>query len=629
VTAPEPTADTVETPWERVHPLTPYVRGWVFLVVMIFGAGRQLLDRAVQGEGVGVELRWIAIITGAVAVVVVLIFWWQWRFTRYRITPTQVQVRRGIVFRSERNARLDRVQSVDIARPLVARILGLSELRFEVADAGQSALKLEYLRAGDAEVLRREILARAAGVQRAAGRGPLAASAGPRDPRQAPDGGGAGTGPTAGFAAGPAAGTAVPADRPAPGTAWDRAPGDGAPGEGTPHDVGALGDAAAPGGAPTSGDGAAQGEHAASGTQGQTAPGATAPEALRADTGRQRLPERGREWAERMAADFSGTDPYGTMAGGTEDETPLVAVPTGRLIGSVILRVIPWLLAGVLGIIALIIWAPPGVFLSAAVPWLAGLLPFVWRGINAGYGFRAATSPDGLRVRHGLTETQHRTVPPGRVQAISVHAPLLWRPFGWVYVQANVAGYGGREDRQDGANSRSVLLPVGTLEDAAQVLTALLPDPGVADPWELVQHGMLAKDAGRFTTTPRRAWWLSPLAWRRQGFLATTTALVLRTGRLGRRLVFVPHARTQGLLASQGWLARLGGVADVAVATTAGPVGTGIPHVAAEVAGELVASQVARAAQAARVEDTNHWGARWDGGAGPEAGDARRHGGDA
>ena len=50
-----------------------------------------------------------------------------------------------IFFKKQRQIRLESVQSVDISRPLVARILGLSELRLEAADGAEEALHIKYL----------------------------------------------------------------------------------------------------------------------------------------------------------------------------------------------------------------------------------------------------------------------------------------------------------------------------------------------------------------------------------------------------------------------------------------------------------------------------------------------------
>src|SRR5699024_2338930 len=70
-------------------------------------------------------------------------------------------VNSGMVFRSQKQARIDRVQGIEVAQPLVARLLGLAELHFDVADGSQSMLRLSFLRKADAQRLRALILGRA------------------------------------------------------------------------------------------------------------------------------------------------------------------------------------------------------------------------------------------------------------------------------------------------------------------------------------------------------------------------------------------------------------------------------------------------------------------------------------
>src|SRR5690606_6213726 len=55
-------------------------------------------------------------------------------------------------------------QAVDIVRPLAGRLLGLSELRMEVAGGGEAEAPLAYLSVDDAVRLRAELLARSAGI---------------------------------------------------------------------------------------------------------------------------------------------------------------------------------------------------------------------------------------------------------------------------------------------------------------------------------------------------------------------------------------------------------------------------------------------------------------------------------
>ena len=82
-----------------------------------------------------------------------------WWFTRYSLDDLAIHRRSGFLFKKNRTIRLESVQSVDISRPLVTRLLGLSELRFEVADGSSEALHIKYVSARKAEVLRRTAMA--------------------------------------------------------------------------------------------------------------------------------------------------------------------------------------------------------------------------------------------------------------------------------------------------------------------------------------------------------------------------------------------------------------------------------------------------------------------------------------
>ena len=70
----------------------------------------------------------------------------------------ELEARSGIFFRRSRQLRISRLQSVDILRPPVARLLGYSSLKVEVAGSGDSRVILSYLSVGKAQELRSEIL---------------------------------------------------------------------------------------------------------------------------------------------------------------------------------------------------------------------------------------------------------------------------------------------------------------------------------------------------------------------------------------------------------------------------------------------------------------------------------------
>lgn len=497
-------------PWHRVHPISPLVRGWIAVVAIAFVYGQNTLSSFMDPVPASPEENVIPqgsllvpiLIGSGILLAILLGFFGTWWFTKYQITERHVNVNSGMIFRQQRQARIDRVQSIDIAQPLVARIFGLAELRFDVADSGSAAMNLAYIKLSEAQELRNTILARAAGLKAAAEPRPLLAQ--PENPLVDPQ-------------------------------------------SVTPQLDPALLDA----------------KH--SGIQAST-PGHT-PLA-----------------SERVVA----------------------VVPLSRLIGSLLLR--PVAIFGILAIIAVGIatamvedFRP--FFLLPALLAVGGLM---WKHINTGYNFKAATSADGLRLSYGLLDTRHQTVPPGRVQAIEIRGPLFWRRAGWYRVAVNVAGIGGAG--ADDSAERSVLLPVGTYEDVLAVLSVVLPDPGVQQAREFFTEAMdgSSQEHGFITSSPRVRL-LSPLAYGRQGYAVTQTAIVARNGVWHRTTVIVPHERTQGIRLLQGPLARRFNVAEVRLATTSGPVSPVVKQLDLPDAQALFLAQADRAALARKKYDTNHW----------------------
>ncbi|GAA5154656.1 hypothetical protein GCM10025768_26130 [Microbacterium pseudoresistens] len=196
--SPAETDSLADGEWHRLHPLTPLLKGGLVLIVVagiVFNSFRDRLifwfvsiftPRDVHPEEFsgGDPVDWVLannlalvalLIVLGVLLVLIVIFWLVWRFHEFRITGDDVEVRKGIVFRSHRRAPLDRVQGVNLTRPFLARLIGLAKL--EVVGAGTDAnVALEYLSTGKAESVRAEILrlasgARAAREARAAGRG--------------------------------------------------------------------------------------------------------------------------------------------------------------------------------------------------------------------------------------------------------------------------------------------------------------------------------------------------------------------------------------------------------------------------------------------------------------------------
>ena len=378
--------------WQRLHPLTPLLRGGRFLLILTAIVGQQGFRQADE-----VPAGVIGLTVLAATAVAVFIGYLIWRTTRYRLTATELQVDSGLLTKRSRRVPLARLQSVDVVRPVIARILGLAELRLEVVGGGSTEAPLAYLSEDDAQRLRQSMLALAAGR----------------------------------------------------------------------------------------------------------------------------------------------TEPEEQVA----DEV-LVVVPTKALVGSTLLG--PPVVTAALLLPALVVLA--AIEPSAAIPATFGLLP-AYAGVVAvsarrvlsEYGFTVAESADGLRLRHGLLDTRTQTIPPGRVQAIRILEPLLWRPWGWVRVEVDVAGYSTqRSGEQQGATS--ALLPVAPRALAEALIGRVLGG------------GLPAAVA----PVPERARWRAPLSRPRLRAGLDDRHLVTTSGVLTTTTEVVPLAKVQSLRLTAGpWQQRL------------------------------------------------------------------------
>jgi putative membrane protein len=159
-------ADPTPAHFRRLHPLTPILRGWAWLVAAVAINGPQALG----GPDLNWNARdqgWFLAILPVIPIVGFLVGLATWWSTRYGIDGDALRIDSGIFQRRSRRVRLDRLQAVDVVRPLAGRLLGVSELRLEVAGGSSTEAPLAYLSADDALALRAELLARAAGIDAA------------------------------------------------------------------------------------------------------------------------------------------------------------------------------------------------------------------------------------------------------------------------------------------------------------------------------------------------------------------------------------------------------------------------------------------------------------------------------
>jgi putative membrane protein len=410
--------ESVEVPgsqWARLHPLSPVLRSWRVLGIIAAIAAQDGLRR---GGFSGLQLL---LTVGVVVPLSAIGGYVSWRRRRWRVEDGDLRLDYGIFTRKSRRVPLARLQAIDVVRPLLARALGLAELRLEVVGHSSNEATLAYLTEAHALEVRAHLLDLA--------------------------------------------------HRP---------------------------------------------------------------------TGRVVTPHPSAEPTETVSPALSHTAP----AWGPDAEALLTAVPAGRFVASLILSAVGGVaILFLAAVLAAVLVAP-----AAAGAIAAGLLPIgaaIYRRFTVEFGFTVSLSPQGVRIRHGLLDTRQQTVPRGRVQALRIVEPLLWRRFGWLRVEVDVAGY--RSGGAGGAQERSedgVLLPVGVRSEVEGVIHSVLP----------------GLDLSQLPTRrpPARARWREPLSYHNLGAALDSGFSVTTYGRIRRVTDIVPNDKLQSVRLVQGpWQRRL------------------------------------------------------------------------
>jgi putative membrane protein len=404
---------STEVEFRRLHPLTPVAKGWTIVGFVAIAVFAEVVGGG-NGDGGDPGIGWLlaaALVAVPIAAVYGLASWW---FTRYAIVGDDLRVETGLIFRRSRVVDLERLQSVDIVQQLVPRILGLAELRLEVAGGSSTEAPLAYLSVQDAHALRVELLARR-------------------------------------------------------------------------------------------------------------------------DGGREAEPAAAAAPTERV----------------------LVRVPVADLAISALLSG-AWLATVVVAGLAVldVLLSRRGSLLGLLFPAFLGAVRGI-RNFLGDYDFTVSESADGLRIRKGLLDTRLQTLPEGRIQAVKIYRPIMWRPLGWVRVSVAVAGYGASRDNQQVAVT-STLLPVGPTAVAMDLIRRAVPG--------------LAFDEPALLPAPRRARWINPLGYTGLGAALNGEAVTAREGLWGRELSAIPVSKPQSVRLTQGPLQRRLRLATVHIDTTPGPV---------------------------------------------------------
>jgi putative membrane protein len=391
---------TEQLHWQRLHPLSPIVRGGrgtIGIVILMIPA---LLNGSLSTG---------SLIPLAVVAVVVVLGFISWFVTRWTIDDDDLRIETGVLRRRSTRFPLSQVQAIDIARPGLARLLGVAELRLRVGGSSGGAARLSYVPEREVEDLRTQLMTLAHG-------------------------------------------RATPAPEPT-------------------------------------------------------------------------------------------------------DEQVLTTVPTGKLILSILISDVGFYAEAVLAAVIITALFSPDVAAAiisgGGLVWLVGVVALTWRRFNQEYRLTVSQAHDGLRLSGGLIALTSETIRPGRVQAVRMVEPLLWRPFGWCRLQVDLAGR-QRTEGEGQAQRRQlrVVLPVGNRALVEELLDRIITDRPTSQ-----------------APPPPRVRFKSPLRYRMLGWGGTDTCVVTTTGRLRRTTCWVPLEKVQSFRRVQGPIQRRMQLASIHVDT--------------------------------------------------------------
>lgn len=586
--APQPPVSQVpqEQKWWRADIRTFIMNLW-FIILLAFGFFQSIilnilttppnewgarLTQAFDENSSYLSATYSQLIGFAVLVLILVAGSIDWWFTRYSLDDLAIHRRSGFLFKKNRTIRLESVQSVDISRPLVARLLGLSELRFEVADGSSEALHIKYVSARKAEVLRRTAMASINLLRSEAAGRPVDVLPGSMQ---------------------------ISAER--------------MPDADQLHQP-----FEASYGAPV------QDSTQQDGTQ-QVVPQQPAPDQFvpYQDGTQQSVPQqpaasrRGARMPMPVAADPS--------------QPPIFRISNVRLIASIMLEHLVWLvpavalMVGAAVIAAIMDGESPFLIFMALLPGtfvpLLGYLGTLWARFDGAANFKITPSGQGgVTLRYGFTGTHTQNVMVERIQALAVEQSILWRAFGWYRIKMTIAGIGIEQNDNQKLVTRNVALPVGNRQETLMALRLLLPALDEAQAQVLLDtaNGSLKSQKPQvpaMIVTPSSARWMDLLTWKRNGVTtvgytagsvqATTRIdsdaarssvgehtrgdlLLIRGGYFIRTLSIVPVSRVLSVSRGQGPLQRAFGCASVHFGTVPGPVRTLMMHLPPRVCEDLV-----------------------------------------
>lgn len=575
--APQPPASQMpqEQKWWRADIRTFIMNLW-FIILLVFGFFQSIilnilttppnewgarLTQAFDENSSYFSATYSQLIGFGVLLLILVAGSIDWWFTRYSLDDLAIHRRSGFLFKKNRTIRLESVQSVDISRPLVTRLLGLSELRFEVADGSSEALHIKYVSARKAEVLRRTAMASINLLRSEATRRPVDVL---------PDS------------------VQISVER-MPDADQLHQPFEvsyGAPQQDSMQQV-----------APQQGAQPAPAQSAAQ------QPGAS-PHGAR---GRMLLP--------------TPADPSQPPIFRISNVRLIASIMLEHLVWLVPAVA---LMAGAAVFAAMMVGESPLLIFMAMLPGtfapMVGYVVALWTRFDGAANFKITLGgQSGVTLRYGFTGTHTQNVMVERIQALAVEQSILWRAFGWYRIKMTIAGIGIEKNENQKLVTRNIALPVGNKQETLIVLRLLLPALDEVQAQVLLDtaDGSLKSQKPQvpaMIVTPSSARWMDLLTWKRNGVTtvgytagsvrATTRIdsdaarssvsehtrgdlLLIRGGYFIRTLSIVPVSRVLSMSWVQGPLQRAFGSASVHFGTVPGPVRTLMMHLPPRVCEDL------------------------------------------
>lgn len=584
--APQPPVSQVpqEQKWWRADIRTFIMNLW-FIILLAFGFFQSIilnilttppnewgarLTQAFDENSSYLSATYSQLIGFAVLVLILVggsIDWW---FTRYSLDDLAIHRRSGFLFKKNRTIRLESVQSVDISRPLVARLLGLSELRFEVADGSSEALHIKYVSARKAEVLRCTAMASINLLRSEAAGRPVDVLPGSMQ---------------------------ISAERMPDADQLHQ-----------PFEASYEASYGAP---------VQDGTQPANQQMAPQQSGYSQPAPQHPGTQYPGASRRGARRPIPLPADPS--------------QPPIFRISNVRLIASIMLEHLVWLvpvvclMLGAAVLAAVVSGENPFFIFMAMLPGMfapmVGYVVALWTRFDGAANFKITPSGQGgVTLRYGFTGTHTQNVMVERIQALAVEQSILWRVFGWYRIKMTIAGIGVEQNDNQKLVTRNVALPVGNRQETLMVLRLLLPALDEVQAQVLLDtaNGSLKRQQPQvpaMIVTPSSARWMDLLTWKRNGVTtvgytagsvqATTRIdsdaarssvgehtrgdlLLIRGGYFIRTLSIVPVNRVLSVSWGQGPLQRAFGCASVHFGTVPGPVRTLMMHLPPRVCEDLV-----------------------------------------